>query len=66
MGSARKTLLEILENQPNKQMDLTELSKELNRKKVLGFGVEAKHVVYALKEIGKVSYDCKKEIVYLL
>ncbi len=66
MGSARKALLDILEGQPGKKMCLTELSKELDRQGVLGFGVEAKDVVYALREKNKVLYDCEKEVVYLL
>lgn len=65
MGLGRKTLLQILEESKDNQLDLTSLSKELDRRRVLGFGVEARDVVYALEKEGKVHYDRIKEIVYL-
>lgn len=64
MSSVRKTLLEILETQPDMQIGMTKLAKELIKRRALGFGVEPEDVVSALMKENKVSYDSKKDIVY--
>jgi hypothetical protein len=66
MPSARETVLELLAKQPEKKMGLTELSKELAQRRVLGFGVEAFDVVCALWKLGKVEYDRENDTVTLL
>jgi hypothetical protein len=64
MPSARKTLLAILE-QHGGHLDITTLAKEMDKTGVLGFGVEAADVVYALRELGLVTYDRDTETVAL-
>ncbi|MEK6940153.1 MAG: hypothetical protein AABX31_05480 [Nanoarchaeota archaeon] len=66
MGSARKALLQILEESPNNRLDLTTIDRELSKRKVLGFGVEAKDVVYALEKAGNINYNRTEEMVYLI
>lgn len=66
MPSARKVMLKILEKAPKNAVELFQLSEELRKQRVLGFGVVTKDVVYALVESGRVRYDRKKDMVYLL
>lgn len=66
MGSARKILIEILKESPTHQSTLAEVSKTLYRSRTLGFGVEPKDVIYALKKEGRICYDWEKEIVSLV
>ncbi len=63
MGTATRRLLEILEEQPNQEVCLTNLEKKLAAEKLLGFGVEAKSIVYHLNEVGVLSYDRDKDVV---
>ncbi|MEK6809307.1 MAG: hypothetical protein AABY40_01405 [Nanoarchaeota archaeon] len=63
MGTATRRLLEILEEQPNQEVCLTNLEKKLAAEKLLGFGVEAKSIVYRLNECDVLSYDRDKDVV---
>jgi len=65
MGKAEKRVLEILRTQPSKQIGLTELSKQVARDGLLGFGVETSDLVFALKNESKVEYDADRDLVKL-
>jgi len=66
MPSARETTLKILSEREGNKIDLTELGKELAKRRVLGFGVEAWDVVWALESRGKVTYNRETDMVYLV
>lgn len=66
MGSARKILIQILEETPTHQATLAEVSNVLYRSRTLGFGVEPEHIIYALKKDGRICYDREKEIISLV
>jgi hypothetical protein len=66
MMQARIVVIDILSERNGHKINLTALSRELDRLRILGFGVEAKDVVYALEREGKVVFDRKTEMVYLV
>jgi len=66
MSSARKILIQILEESPTHQSTLEEVSHVLYKSQTLGFGVEPADVIYALKKQGRINYDREKEIVSLV
>jgi hypothetical protein len=66
MVMARVALLEILKNQPDRKMNYVALSRELDRRNILGFGVEARDVIYALAMQGvRINYDRENDLVSL-
>lgn len=62
MAMVTRRLLEILEEQPNQEVNLAYLHKKLAAEKLFGFGVEARGIVYHLKESGVLSYDKNKDV----
>jgi len=65
MAKVEEKLLSVLKNQPKNEIGLVELSKRLALDGVLGFGVQASDVVYALKSESKVEYDPDRDVVML-
>ncbi len=63
MVMVTRRLLEILEEQPRQEVDLTYLHKRLAVEKLFGFGVEAKSIVYHLGKCGVLSYDQNKDVI---
>ncbi len=63
---ARVAVIDILSERDGHKLNLTALSRELDRRRILGFGVEAKDVVHALEREGKVVFDRETELVYLV
>ncbi len=61
---ARETVLSILAEHGG-SLDLTELGRELDKRSVLGFGVEIVDVVRALAVRGLVDYNRATEVVSL-
>jgi hypothetical protein len=66
MAGAREKVVQILNNQPDKKMEVYELSLELSREHALGFGVTATDVIDALDSRGTVGYDRDNDTVWLL
>lgn len=66
MPGAIRAVIDILSERNGHKINLTALSRELDRCRILGFGVEAKDVVYALEREGKVVFDRETETVYLV
>jgi len=61
-----ETTLKILSERQEHKITLTELSGELGKRRVLGFGVETEDVVLELISQGKVVFDRETETVYLV
>ncbi len=63
---ARRTIIDILSERVGHKINLIALSRELVRRRVLGFGVEPDDVVRALERDGKVVFDRETKTVYLV
>ena len=66
MAKVRARVIEILIEQPNQDMHIDALSKQLVQEQVLGFGVEPVDVINTLCEEGKVLYEKETQSVKLL
>ncbi len=63
MSNEYHTFVEILKGQPEYRMSRVDLSKEMSRRRAMGFGVEIDDIISVFVEKGLANYDHETDTV---